>query len=113
MSRSYKNEPFQAICGNRSAKQDKTRAHRGERCAHRHAIKTALDFEDFLLPHKYECTWNETYCWGRDGKQNYCGLTAKDWGCYVKAINDPYDLWYNDPRFVVWPPVWYQVMMRK
>jgi hypothetical protein len=62
-----------AICGG-SAKQDKRYANRGVRRAHKdalHSLIKAQDYEDLLLPHKYECAYNETYSWCRDGKQLY------------------------------------------
>jgi len=47
MSRSYKKQPFMAICGNGSAKQDKIQAHRGERAAHKRAIHKAMKEQDY------------------------------------------------------------------
>ena len=72
MSRSYR-QPFQAITGSQSAKQDKIRAHRGERRLLKRAIKAAerRGFDDFLLPHKFEAYWNNNYKWDRDGRQIY------------------------------------------
>ena len=108
MSRSYKRRPYMAICGGGSAKQDKIMAHRGERRANARAIHEARkqDFEDFLPPHRRECHWNNTYCWGRDGKQTYQALDARDWFRYMESESP-------DDYFGQWPPVWYQVMMRK
>jgi len=57
MSRSYKKNPFMAICGDSSAKKDKQIAHRCERRRYAHEIRLGLkaeDFEDFLLPLKRE-----------------------------------------------------------
>lgn len=115
MSRSYKRRPFMAICGNGSAKQDKIMAHRGERRANRRAIDEARkqDFEDFLPPHRLECPWNNTYSWGRDGNQNYCGLRGRDLCTWVEANHVPESIWYGDARYTCWPPAWYQEMMRK
>jgi len=76
MSRSFKHEPFMAICGGASAKQDKVHAHRGERRGQNAAIQREFiegDFENFLLPHRLECKGNEVYSWGRDGNQLYWG----------------------------------------
>ena len=105
MSRSYKHQPFMAICGNGSAKHDKTLAHRGVRKAVRQAIKTTTDFEDFLAPHFRECRWNNTYDWGRDGSQTYQALDTRDWTRYLESEPDGY--------FGQWPPTWYLRMMRK
>jgi len=68
MSKSYR-RPYASVTGNHSAKQDKILAHRGERRAQNYAIRTCQDWEEFLLPHKRECHWNNVYSWSRDGKQ--------------------------------------------
>lgn len=68
MSRSYR-KPATAVTTCSSAKDDKKHAHRGVRRAQNQALKTCLDWDEFLIPHKYECSWNETYNWGRDGCQ--------------------------------------------
>ena len=105
MSRSYKHQPFMAICGGGSAKHDKALAHRGIRQANRSAIINAAkqqDFQDFLAPHKFECSWNDTYCWGRDGNQIYQALSAQDRSRYLESEPDGQ-----------WPPDWYIRMMRK
>jgi hypothetical protein len=68
MSRSDR-RPYAAITGTASAKDDKRLAHRGVRANRIWALKTYLDLEDFLLPHRWECPWNNTWCWGRDGRQ--------------------------------------------
>jgi hypothetical protein len=72
MSRSIR-RPFAAITGTASAKDDKRMAHRGVRRKQNIALKTCADYEDFLVPHRLECAWNDTYCWGRDGAQCYMG----------------------------------------
>lgn len=115
MSRSFKKQPFQAVCGGGSAKRDKVMAHRGERRTHRLQIQTALsegEFDIFLLPRR-ECRWNNVYCWRRDGNQRWCALTARDYSGYVRACSDPTDWRYGDHRFTVWPPAWFTEMMRK
>lgn len=68
MSRSYR-RPFAAITGTASAKDDKRLANRGVRRKHNLALKICSDFENLLLPHRFECPWNEIYCWARDGAQ--------------------------------------------
>ena len=70
MSRPYR-RPFAAITGVASAKSDKTLAHRGVRRKQNLAIKVCPDYDNLLLPHFLECPWNNTWCWGRDGAQNY------------------------------------------
>jgi hypothetical protein len=84
MSRSFRHQPFQAICGSGSAKHDKQLANRGVRKAHRSALHKAVIEQDYdvLLPHRLECSWNQVYSWGRDGHQNYEGLDARYWFRY-------------------------------
>jgi hypothetical protein len=72
MSRSYR-RPFVAITGPASAKWDKQMAHRGVRRKQNLNLRSCLDFDNFLLPHRLECHWNNNYIWGRDGAQTYLG----------------------------------------
>jgi hypothetical protein len=72
MSR-FTRRPYAAITGTASAKDDKCMAHRGVRRKQNLALKSCTDYEDFLAPHRLECAWNNTWCWGRDGAQGYCG----------------------------------------
>lgn len=104
MSRSFKHQPFMAICGNRGAKDDKRLANRGVRRTHKQSIRKTDDFESFLLPHRLECTYNDVWGWCRDGHQFYHGLDHRDWQRYLEA---------EDDYFGVWPPRWYSDMMRK
>jgi len=85
MSRSYR-RPYAAITGTASAKSDKQLAHRGVRRKQELALKICIDFENLLLPHRMECAWNNTYNWGRDGAQSYCG--------YLRDKEDDYDQKY-------------------
>jgi len=81
MSRSTR-RPYAAITGTASAKDDKRMAHRGARRKQNLALKTCADYEDFLLPHRLECAWNNTWCWDRDGGQCYYGYmchSANEW----------------------------------
>jgi ribosomal protein L32 len=73
MSRSSR-RPYAAITGTASAKDDKRLAHRGLRRKQNLALKTCPDFGNLLLPHRFECAWNNNYCWGRDGAQCYLGF---------------------------------------
>ncbi len=70
MSRSYR-RPYAAITGIASAKDDKRMAHRGVRRKQDLALKTCVDFEDFLLPDRRECAWNDIWSWQRVGRQIY------------------------------------------
>jgi hypothetical protein len=72
MSRSYR-RPYAAITGTASAKDDKRMAQRGVRRKQNLTVKTCPDFEEMFLPHRLECAWNDTYSWGRDGRQMYFG----------------------------------------
>jgi hypothetical protein len=72
MSRSTR-RPYAAITGTASVKDDKRMAHRGVRRKQNLALHTCADYEDFLVPHRLECTWNNNYCWDREGAQSYCG----------------------------------------
>ena len=101
MSRSRKKRPFESICGGASAKRDKRTAARGVRRVQKLALQVAGDHDNLLLPHRYECPWNETWSWGRDGKQHYSALTARDWAQFLAS------------REGEWPPRWFDKMMRK
>lgn len=68
MSRSYR-LPYSAITGHSSAKGDKIQAHRGVRASQKHAIRNCLDWDEFLIPHRYECSYNDVWSWHRDGKK--------------------------------------------
>lgn len=74
MSRSRKKRPFQAICGGDSAHYDKKLAARAARRTQDAYASQFTDYDTFLLPHLYECAFNNTYSWGRDGSQLYWGL---------------------------------------
>ncbi len=71
MSRSYR-KPYAAITGTVSAKDDKIRAARGVRRTQDGYLRKILQgdlLDEFLIPHRLECSWNEVYSWTRDGKQ--------------------------------------------
>jgi hypothetical protein len=87
MSRSTR-RPYAAITGLSSAKWDKQMAHRGVRRQQNLLLKTCLDYDNLLLPHPFECQWNETYNWGRDGAQCYFG-----WMC--TSDKDYFRKWYQ------------------
>ncbi len=82
MSRSYR-RPFAAITGLASAKNDKQLAHRGVRRKQNFALKTCLDYDTLLVPHRLECHWNNTYNWACDDSQGYVG--------YYRNSPDEYD----------------------
>lgn len=68
MSRSYR-KPYTAITGTQSAHADKKMASRGLRRHQKQWLHNLNDPERDLVPHRLECPWNNTYSWGRDGRQ--------------------------------------------
>jgi hypothetical protein len=72
MSRSYR-RPFAVLSRRACGKSDKQLAHRGVRRKQNLDLKTCPDYDSFLIPHRLECRWNDTYNWGRDGSQGYVG----------------------------------------
>lgn len=73
MSRSYR-KPYASWCGHKhTASRDKTSAAQGVRRTQNAAIKQALlenTLDDLLLPHMYDCPWNEVYTWVRYGNNH-------------------------------------------
>jgi hypothetical protein len=76
-------------------------------------LRTTIEFENGVVPHKLECAWNEVYCWGRDGKQHLTVPDARDWSRYLLSTNGlhPYEHqgWCDEE----WPPRWYERVRRK
>lgn len=72
MSRSYR-KPYATYCSNGSAAVDKKMARRGWRRAQNQTLDAAMkqnyDWDEVLLPARYEAAHNDVWCWGRDGKQ--------------------------------------------
>ena len=94
MSRSIR-RPYAARYGTASAKQDKVRAHRGQRRAQNQALRQAQKYEDLLIPHKLECPGNNVRCWRRDGHQFFHSPPKSDQmvldtygGCYRFLFED-------------------------
>lgn len=116
MSRSRKKHPFMAIAGS-GAKQDKRWANRGVRRKFHSLLRQAISLEKgldlFEPPHRYECSWNNTYLWNRDGRQQYEGLGAKDWYTYLEALKEPRPFSQWTARYAIFPPAWWTEMMRK
>jgi len=96
MSKSYR-KPYSAITGNRSAHADKTVAARLVRRAQNHALRTAvandIDWDDFMLPEVYECSFNDVWGWGRDGNQSLQTRSTQ----------------YNNPFAYVSSPTWFSM----
>lgn len=112
MSRSFKKQPFDYICCGRATK-DRRRSNRGTRRTQNRYIRNHFSDEEFLLPHPLECPWNEKYSWDSDGDKSWRGLDGRDWGIWVEANFQPWNIWYGDERRSCWPPSWYVEMMRK
>lgn len=116
MSRSYR-RPYSSVCGNCSARQDKTRAARGVRRKQDAWLKTQWYEEEMgVVPHKLECDWNEIYSWTRDGGQYFRVPSAHDWNNHLEALectrNDSYGRWMKE-CYGTWPPRWFQRLLRK
>jgi hypothetical protein len=94
MSRSYR-KPYCALAGHGSAKEDKRRAVRGLRRTQEQWLRKLEDHNSALAPHRLECTWNNVWCWDRDGKQRLLVPSPNDW---VESCE---------------PPPWYQKLQRK
>jgi hypothetical protein len=102
MSKSYR-KPYSAITGIRSAHADKTQAARGLRRGQNQALRNFKfeDWDEFIIPVRLECSWNNTYSWGRDGKQHLQfppkPMPEGIWNGY--SFN-PRDEWHD--RSVLW-----------
>lgn len=107
MSRSYR-KPYAAVTGTKSAKDDKRLAHRGVRRAQNLALKMLQDAETFLVPHKLECAWNNTYSWGRDGSQylHFPPIHSRSMGWHW-ARPEKLEEWYQ------WDLRYYRRLLRK
>lgn len=113
MSRSRR-RPYSAIGGPDSANWDKTHARRSVRRKQNQWLKTLADYDSALAPHKYECACNETYSWGRDGKQ-FLRLPGRfDWETHREVLEGR---WKEDSHYAVgwatWPPQWFERLKRK
>ena len=69
MSRSYR-KPYTAVTGAKSAHDDKKFAARGLRRRQNQWLHILKDADEALVPHRLECAYNNTYNWGRDGRQH-------------------------------------------
>ena|SRR5579859_3966229 len=73
MSRSYR-RPYSPVTGCRSAASDKMVARRAHRRMQNQRLQQYIsngkDWDEFLNPERLEASFNEVYCWGRDGNQS-------------------------------------------
>jgi len=88
MSKSYRKPYFTWSSVRDSAHEDKKLAARGVRRAQNHALRTCEDWDEFLIPHRLECSWNNVYSWKRDGHQRE----------YTADHNDYNPFWLNKYR---------------
>ena len=113
MSRSYR-APFAAVTGVRSAGDDKRLAARGVRRTQNRWLRMLVDSDEALVPHRFECPWNEVYCWGRDGSQRLQAPDDRAWSRHYLQQNGlhPYESsgWSDHNE---WPPRWYERLLRK
>lgn len=76
-----------------------------------------------LVPHRRECSWNDTYSWGRDGSQYWQVPTARDEAKAYRLSLGFFEDWWEqryyerNPRALardtMWPPDWYRKLIRK
>jgi hypothetical protein len=92
MGKSYR-KPYASVTGHRPSHDDKTQAARGVRRTQNSALRSFQldDWDEFIMPVRFECPWNNVYSWSRDGKQRlqfepvrdhiwpWTFMTADDW----------------------------------
>ena len=81
MSRSYR-KPYSSVTGAKSAHYDKMFASRGVRRKQNQVLRQTKDWDEFLIPHRFECDHNDVWSWGRDGKQKLRTLRHNDFNPY-------------------------------
>jgi hypothetical protein len=70
MSRSYR-KPYSTVTGSKSAQADKTFAARSIRRTQDRALRNFRgEWEDFVMPVRFECSGNDVWGWSREGKQS-------------------------------------------
>lgn len=103
MSKSYRKPWGTCVSVKCSAHHDKTVAarlvRRTQDQALRDAIASGADWDSFLIPERYECSFNDVWGWGRDGKQSPITRSSQ--------YNNPYA--YNSYG---WPRTDEEVMTR-
>jgi hypothetical protein len=113
VSRSYR-APYASVTGVRSAADDKRFAARGVRRKQNQWLRETADFEDAIVPHRFECPWNDVYSWDRDGKQSLQVLDDRDWSRHCLQQNGlhPYESsrWRDRNE---WPPRWFERLQRQ
>lgn len=104
MSKSYR-RPFSCCHGHNSAKKDKKTAHRGLRRLQNHSIKLEQDFDEYLVPLKFEAPHNDTWGWYAEDKGHF----------YPQRITnrDLTELGLGDPTWVERKMEWIEECKRK
>lgn len=73
MSKSYRKPWGTWVSTKSSAHQDKMQAARSVRRAQNSALRNGIvhdvDWDGWLVPDRYECSDNDVWCWGRDGRK--------------------------------------------
>ena len=73
MSKSYRKPYYTWTSVRSSAHDDKTTAARGMRRAQEQSLREAIahggDWDEWMIPVRSECTYNNVYSWRRDGRQ--------------------------------------------
>lgn len=117
MSKSYRKPWGTWVAVKSSAHADKTQAARSVRRAQnhslRHAIANDVDWDGWLIPERYECSDNNVWGWGRDGKQRpmhpgkqYNNPYAYTSHCSPKTEQEHMVRWFErmkyDDEFIAW-----------
>lgn len=102
MSKSYRKPWGTWVSIKRSAHDDKTVAARCVRRAQEQSLREAIrddDWDGWLIPDRYEASFNDVWGWGRDGKQRLLHLGSQ----------------YNNPYAYVRSPTWmdHDVIMKR
>jgi hypothetical protein len=116
MGKSYR-KPYATVTGARSAAHDKMVARRCYRRIQEHVIRTFDgDWEDFVIPVRYEASFNNVCSWGRDGKQRLRFLDHNDFNpfwatSYFEGSFE--DLMRRYEKRLAWSKQWIADLKRK
>lgn len=102
MSKSYR-RPYSTWVGHRSEKQDRQMAARGVRRSQNQALKESAirdKWDEFIIPHKYECSHNNRYSWTNDGKKHLITLRHNDFNPY--HLMSPFETFWTEEKKLEW-----------
>jgi hypothetical protein len=104
MGKSFR-KPYAAVTGIRSAAHDKMVARRCWRRAQEQAIRDCKDWDELVMPKRFEASFNDVWSWGRDGKQTlqYPPMLEKFWPWTFCTAEEEYERQLR----------WYQRIQRK